>query len=220
MVLANDSHVSGTTTFATHLVGGKEYPVGMTSDADGHVNGSLPAWGFIVPPVAAGASKLYFDIFNSQASTTLRLRKLFPIIATDVAVAPVVAARFDVMRTSAVGTAGTAFGGPVSASKTAAAFWPFIQGLTLPAGITGRVGATGGATDYQFLFPFFLGGEESNVATGAGGVAALLAQNYNLLPELPYGQPVECPTGYGFKVIQGTVASAGSFGFFGVFTVE
>jgi len=221
MALPNDSHVGGTaTTFPTHLVSGKEYPVGMSADADGHINGSLPAWGFIVPPAAAGASKVYFDLFNNLAATVLRLRKLFVIIATDVAVAPVVGVRFDLMRTSTVGTGGTAFAGPASTSKTAAAFWPFTPGNTLNASITGRLGPTGGAADEAWLFPVYAGGEETNVATGSGGPAAFLQPMYNMLPELPYGQPIELTTGKGLKVIQGTVASAGNYGFFGVFTVE
>lgn len=223
MTQANDSILvtpgSGATV-ATHLANAKEHQVVIHADPDGHLHGSLPAWGFVVPPVAAGASKIYFDLFNNQASTVLRLRKLFPIIAIDVAVAPVVGARFDLMRTSAVGTGGTAFVGPTSASKTAAAFWPYTPGNTLPAGITGRVTPTAGATDQAWLFPTYLGGEETNVATGTGGVAAILSPFFNLLPEMPFGQPVELTTGTGLKLVQGTVASAGNFGWFGSFTVE
>ena len=223
MVQANDSITvtPGTgATVATHVAASKEHQVFMQADPDGHLQGSLPAWGFVVPPVAAGASKVYFDLFNNEAATIVRLRKLFPIIAVDVAVAPVVGARMDFMRTSAVGTGGTAFAGPTSASKTAAAFWPFTPGNTLAAGITARVAPTGGATDQAWLFPIYLGGEETNVATGSGGAAALLAPYFNMLPELPFGQPIELTTGTGLKIIQGTVASAGNFGWFGTFTVE
>lgn len=224
MALPNDSITvtPGTgATVATHLAGGKEYQVMMTADPDGHIEGSLPSWAFIVPPVAVGASKIYFDIFNAQAATTLRLRKLFCIVATDVAVAPTVGVRIDHMRTSAVGTSGTAFVTTgTSTSKTAAAFWPFTPGAALPAGITGRVTPSGGATDNCFLFPNYFATEESQVTTGTSSAAASLHPMFNLLPEMPFGQAVELPTGYGLKLVQGTVASAGNLGFFGCFTIE
>ena len=223
MALPNDSVdvTPGTgATIATNTVGSKEYQVMMTADSDGHIRGSLPAWGLVIPPAAVGASKIYFDLFNNAASTTLRLRKLFAIAALDVAVAPVVAIRLDVMRTSAVGTGGTAASTTASASKTAAAFWPFAPANTLTSGITARLVPTGGATDEQWLFPGYFGLEETNVATGAGGVSAYLNQYFNLLPELTTEQSIELPTGKGLKVVQGSVASAGNIGFLVVFTVE
>ena len=207
-------------TVAVHDVGGKGYQAVMTADHDGHIRGSLPAWSLVIPPAAVGASKIFFDLFNNQASTVLRLRKLFAIAALDVAVAPVLGVRLDVMRTSAVGTGGTAAVGPTSASKTAAAFWPFTPGNTLPAGVTARLVPTGGATDQAWLFPGYFGLEETNVATGSGGVSAYLNQYFNLLPELTTEQSIELPQGNGLKVVQGTVASAGNLGFLVVFTVE
>ncbi|MCU1679206.1 MAG: hypothetical protein JWM93_3964 [Frankiales bacterium] len=215
MALPGDSHTSGAagTVFPTQTVAGKEYPVGMFADQDGHIQGSLPAWGFVVPPVAVGASKIYFDLFNAQSATVLRLRKLFAIVANDVAVSGVVAVRLDVMRTSAVGTSGTAFAGPTSASKTAAAFWPFSRASSLPAGVTARVAPSGGATDQAWLFPSYIFTEET--APGAH-----LAQMFNLLPDMPMDQAIELDNGAGLKVVQGSVASVGSIGFFGTFTIE
>jgi hypothetical protein len=200
-------------TVATHTVSSKEYQVVMTSDADGQIRGSLPAWGLVIPPAAVGASKIYFDLFNNQASTTLRLRKLFGIVATDVAVTGTLGIRVDTMRTSAVGTGGTAAVGPASASKTAAAFWPFTPGNTLPVGVTARAVPTGGATDEAWLFPSYLFTEETNVSSQ-------VTQFFNLLPELTTEQSIELPTGKGLKVVQGTVASVGTVAFLAVFTVE
>ncbi len=216
MALPNDSIdvTPGTgATVATHTVSSKEYQVVMTSDADGQIRGSLPAWGLVIPPAAVGASKIYFDLFNNQASTTLRLRKLFGIVATDVAVTGTLGIRVDTMRTSTVGTGGTAAVGPASASKTAAAFWPFTPGNTLPAGVTARVVPTGGATDEAWLFPSYLFTEETNVSSQ-------VTQFFNLLPELTTEQSIELPTGKGLKVVQGTVASVGTVAFLAVFTVE
>lgn len=216
MALPNDSidvTPGAGATVATHAQGGKEYQVVMTSDPDGHIRGSLPAWGLVIPASAVGANKIYFDLFNNQASTVLRLRKLFGVVATDVAVTGTLGIRVDVMRTSAVGTGGTAAVGPTSSSKTAAAFWPFIPGGTLPAGVTARVTPTGGATDEAWLFPSYLFTEETNMSSH-------FPQFFNLLPEMSTEQAIELPTGKGLKVVQGTVASVGNVGFLAVFTVE
>lgn len=216
MALPNDSIdvTPGTgATVATHTVSAKEYQVVMTSDADGHIRGSLPAWSLVIPTSAVGASKIYFDLFNNQASTVLRLRKLFAVVATDVAVTGTLGIRLDVMRTSAVGTGSTAAVGPTSASKTAAAFWPFTPGNTLPAGVTARTVPTGGATDQAWLFPSYVFTEETNMSSH-------LPQFMNLLPELTTEQSIELPQGSGLKVVQGTVASVGNVGFLVVFTVE
>lgn len=216
MAQANDS--IGVTpgvgeSVATHLINGKQHQVMVTADWDGHIRGTLQTWSLVIPPSAVGASKVYFDLFNAAASTTLRLRKLFGVVATDVAVTGVVGVRVDTMRTSAVGTGGAAAVGPASTSKTAAAFWPFVPGNTLPAGVTARTVPAGGATDEAWLFPSYLFTEETNVS-------AQVAQFYNLLPELSTEESIELPTGKGLKVVQGSVASVGSVGFLVVFTIE
>lgn len=198
---------------ATHDAGGKKYQAVVTADADGHVRGSLPAWGLVIPPTAVGANKIYFDLFNAQAATVLRLRKLFAIVATDVAVTGTLGVRVDTMRTSAIGTAGTAAVGPTSAAKTAAAFWPFTPGNTLPAGVTARAVPTGGATDEAWLWPSYVFTEETNQSSH-------IPQFFNLLPELTTEQSIELPTGKGLKVVQGTVASVGNVSFLAAFTIE
>lgn len=215
MALPNDSvdvTPGSGATIATQLAGGKEYQVVMTADPDGHIRGSLPAWNLIVPPSAAAANKIYFDLFNTSANT-LRLRKLFAIVATDVAVTGLVGVRADAMRTSAIGTGGTTATTTASASKTAAAFWPNAPGLTLPAGITARAVPTAGATDEQWLWPSYLFTEETNLS-------AHIPQFFNLVPELSTEQTIELPTNKGLKVVQGSVASVGNVGFLVVFTIE
>lgn len=220
MALPNDSHVAGAATaFATDLRSGKEYPVGMAADASGHIRGSLPAYGFVVPPAAVAANKIFFDLFNAQSGVIVRMRKLFAIVATDVAVTGALGVRLDTMRTSAIGTGGTAFTATNkgNASKTAASFYNYAPGDaslgTLAANITGRLVPTGGATDEAFLWPGYVFTEETNMASH-------MSQYYNLIPEFPGEQPLELPQGYGLKVVQGSVASVGSIGFIGAFTVE
>lgn len=213
MVLPDDSHTSGAagTVFATELVGSKEYPVGMIAEPSGHIRGSLPAFGLIIPPAAVGASKVYFDVFNAQASTMVRIRKLFAIVATDVAVTGVVGVRLDVTRTSTAGTLGTA-ASLNSTTKTAATYWGFNPNNVLPGGITARLGPTAG-TQQAWLFNAYVFTEETNMSSH-------MPQFFNLLPDMPMDQGVELPTGYGIQVTQGTVASVGNIGFFACFTVE
>lgn len=213
MTLPNDTHVSGAagTTFPTHLVSGVEYPVGMSADAEGHIRGSLPAFGLVIPPSAVGASKIYFDLHTT--TSRLRLRKLFAVPATDVALTGAVGVRVDVTRTSAVGTGGTAATTTASTSKTAPAFWAYDGATALPAGITARTVPTGGATDEQWLFPQYIFTEETSISTH-------LTQYFDALPALSTEQAIELAPGKGLKVTQGTVAGAGSIGFLVIFTVE
>lgn len=217
MTLPNNTHVSGAagTTFPTHLVGTNEYPIGMTADADGHIEGSLPAYGLVIPPAAAAAGKVYFDMFNAQAATTLRLRKLFAVVATDVAVTGIVGVRLDIMRTNSVGTGGTAATQTAgNTSKTVPSFWSFNPNqAALPSGVTSRVAPTAGAADHAWLWNNYVFTEETNVSSQ-------VTQFYNLLPELPHNQAIELPTNYGLKAVQGSVASVGSIGFLVIFTVE
>lgn len=216
MTLANDgvliSPDASGANMATHLVGGKEHQVVIPAKADGHLEGSMQDFGFVVPPAAVAAGKIYFDLFNAQAGAVMRLRKLFAIVATDVAVTGLVGVRLDAMRTSAIGSGGTTFASG-SASKTAAAFWKFDPGAAaLPAGITGRAGATAGATDEAWLFPAYVFTEETNMSSH-------MPQFFNLLPEAD-GMPIRIPQNFGLKVVQGAVASVGSIGFLGAFSLE
>jgi len=213
VALPNDSHPSGTTgtTFATHLVSGKEYPVGIAADSDGVLVGSLPAFGLQIPPAAVGASKLWFDLHTT--TSRLRIRGLYAIVATDVAVTGVVGVRLDLFRTSAIGTAGTAATTTASAVTTTPGFWALDGVTALPAGITARVLPTGGATSEQYYFPTYVMTEETLSPS-------LESQFYNMIPQLPGGQALEIPPGKGLKVMQGTVVSVGTIGFLVVFSVE
>lgn len=215
MGLPNDSITvtPGTgATVATHTVSSKEYQVVMTSDADGQIRGSLPAWGLIIPPQAAAASKIFFDVYNTSANL-LRLRKLF-IYSTGAVVTGTFAVRFDVFRTSAVGTSGTTAATTANTSTTTAGFFPFTTGNTLPAGVTARLVPTGGATSEQWMFPAYVQAEETHPS-------ATLSQYYNFLPELSTEQSIELPTNKGLKVVEDATASpVGTFGMFLIFTVE
>lgn len=210
MALPNDSHVGVGTTFATQFVAGKEYPVGMMADSDGHVVGTLPAFGLFIPPAPVGAGQVYFDLFTT--TNPVRLRDLYAFVATDVAVTGTLGVRLDLFRTSAVGTGGTAATTTASTSTTAPNFMAWDGTTAIPSGVSARTVPTGGATSSQYLWPEYIFTEETNSASN-------LHQHFNLIPQLQAGQPLNLPAGTGIKVVQGTVASVGNIGFIAVFTV-
>jgi hypothetical protein len=159
-------------------------------------------------------SKIFFDLFNNQAATVIRLRKLFAI-PTGAVVTGTYSPQIDVSRSSAVGTAGTAAASESATVATAASFWRFDStGPALPAGITARAVPTGGATVGMFYFSAYIPTEETNAGT------TLIAM-HNLLPELDSGQPMELQTGQGLRVAEAATATPiGTIGFLTIFTVE
>ncbi len=220
MALAGDSILvtpgSGATV-ATETVGGKEHQVVIQADSSGHLVGTLPTYLYATPAAAAGASKLYFDLFNASGSgAVIDIRGVWAIPKTDVAVVGAVAIRVDLYRTSAVGTGGTAHsyksatidvaGGNICPMDT--------NNAALPAQITARWLPTAGATISEWLLPTYALGEEAATSQ------AYMTQYQNLLPNLLWGQKFALREGQGLLVKQGTVASIGNIGFLVAFTVE
>jgi hypothetical protein len=204
-------------TIATELIAGKEHQVIVQADSSGHIIGTLPTYLYATPAAAAGASKLYFDLFNASGSgKIIDVRGIWCIAKTDVAVTGAVAIRVDIYRTSAAGTGGTAHsyksptidvaGGNICPMDTSNA--------ALPAQITARWLPTGGATISEWMIPTYALGEEAATSM------AYMTQYQNLLPNLTWGQRFALREGQGLLVKQGTIASAGSIGFLVAFTVE
>jgi len=84
MTQANDSILvtpgSGATV-ATHNPGdGKEYQVVMVAGDKGHIHGSKPSYLLWIPPQAAAASKIYFDLYNATGSgKTIEVNGIWPM---------------------------------------------------------------------------------------------------------------------------------------------
>lgn len=220
MAQANDSfqkNPDGTgTLIATHLVGGKEHQVVCVADDSGHIQGSLPTYFYCSPPIAVGASKLMLDLFNATGSgKVMDIRGLWVIAKSDVAVTGVVSARFDLFRTSAVGTGGSAaVANSSSADPAGGQFTKFDElNTNIPAGITARVVPTGGATKALWLFPIFAFPEET-------GPSSQILQFQNAIPMFTYGQKLVVRENSGILIQQGSVASVGSFSFLVAFTLE
>lgn len=219
MTLANDSFLQSPagsgTALATHLVGGKEYPVVMQADESGHLVQSLPTYVWSVPAAVVGASKLFADLFNASGSgKVIEVRGVWAVAKTDVAVTGAVGVELGIYRTSTVGTGGTAHtynGGNVA---TAHVITPLdTDNAALPAQITARAAPAGGATISALYWPNYIPTEEA-----ATSMAYLMAVN-NLLPIGVMTQRLTLREGQGVLLKQGTVAGVGSIGFLGLFTV-
>lgn len=223
MALPNDSLLvtpgSGA-TIATHLVSSKEYQVMMQADPDGHIQGSAPSYILVQQPrVTTAAATDFFDLFNATGSGKIvRLRGVWPILEVTAASAIIPTFRFDLFRTSAVGTGGTPHTFESASAPAAGALQiarlSTVDAGTLPAQITSRSLPTGGATAAAWLFCMHLTSEETN----AGIVTA---QSVNWLPQLPYNPPFELQENQGFKIrqITATASTGTNFGWIVAFAV-
>lgn len=219
MSQANDSILvtPGTgATVATHNPGdGKEYQVVMVADDSGHIQQTLPTYSWWVPTAAVGASKLYADIFNATGSgKVIELRGIWAITDTDTAVTGALGIEIMLLRTSAVGTGGTAptYNGG-SASSTGTIIPLDTNNASLPAQITARALPTGGATIAAFYWSQWVPGEESATSQ------AYMTSFQNLLPVTAMGQRITLREGQGLLLKQGTVAATGNMAFLVTFTL-
>lgn len=219
MAQANDSILvtpgSGATV-ATHAPGdGKEYQVVMVADDSGHLQQTLPTYSWWVPTAAVGANKLYADLFNASGSgKIIEVRGIWAISDTDTAVTGALGIEILLLRTSAVGTGGTAPTYNGGSASNAGTIVPFdTANASLPAQITARALPTGGATIAAFWWSQFVPGEET--ATSQAYMTAF----QNLLPVTLMGQRLTLREGQGILYKQGTVAATGNLAFLTVFTL-
>lgn len=151
----------------------------------------------------AAARTTHLDLFN--ASTTgvrLMVRGIYVIPA--LAAVTGVGLTWEVLRTTAVGTGGSA--------RTPQSFDP--SNAALHAGITARSKPTGGA-DGSTAFMFINGSSEETLPYAS--LASLLSH----LPQGgPWLQPLVVPPGSGLKVDQTTSSNAGETNVVILFTVE
>lgn len=197
--------ISATGALAVECVGGCGSP-------------STPVvYSYVTPMVVAGASKLFLDFYNGSAANVIKILGIYPHVKTDVAVTGAVSIRFDLYRTSAVGTGGTAAsyksatidvaGGSIHPADT--------NNAALPAGVSARHLPTAGATISEWLRPFFCFTEETNAATyWCNG-------RFNLLDTGSWTmQTLTLRPNQGLLIKQGTVAALNQIGFTVVFSVE
>lgn len=207
--LANDSILvtpgSGATV-ATHAKGSKEHDVVMLARESGHLVGTENTYFYNTGSLAtvAAASTLMFDMFNADATLVVRIMGLWVAQLLESAVTGQ-GIRWQVLRTSAVGTGGTSL----------TAWLPDTGDTALDADITARSKATGGATAGASLWWMNTSAEES--------------QNWgkdmwciNAIPDILTlsGKGIVCRQNEGIRINQETNTSVGNTAFLVGFTVE
>lgn len=220
MAIANDSVTvtPGTgATMATHTPTGstKEYQAFIACDENGHLEETIPTYTWWLPSQTSAASKSYGDIFNGVGSGKfIEVRGIWCIPKSDVAVTGVTAIGINLMRTSTVGTGGTAHtynGGTTEASHVITP-WD-TNNAALPVQITARMAPSAGATTAAFYWAQYFFTEETNAATYIGAFT-------NMLPMLHKGQKMTLNEGQGLIIKEnGTISPVGSLGFLTIFTI-
>lgn len=229
MALANDAVLvtpgSGA-TIATHSPGGSnttEYQVTMLANATGHIVDSMPTYGLNIPQLAVGAANRYhWELFNHPSSgKTLTCRGMWPIIELSQSNAATLLTRFELFRTTAVSSGGTASAAFESASSILANFFRLNPGdASLSSHVSAKTVLTS-ITTGTFLWPAYLStfATSSFSTMGAMNINQLTAA-INFIPQREFGQELVIPAGQGIAMRQGTVASSGSIGWLLEFTVD
>ena len=199
MSLANDSITvtPGTgATVATHLAGGKEHQVVMLASPKGWLWGAADT--YIVDTNfsanVAAARTTHFDFFNATGSgVVVELIGLF-IVPSLVAVAGV-GLTWELIKTSAVGTGGTALTArPLDSTNTA-----------LSASITARSKPTAGATT-SFIWTYISTSSEETIPY-ASQATSINHIGFSFSSDL---QPLTLNEGEGIKVDQTTSSAIGT----------
>lgn len=212
MALPGSSATLGTGDIvATETVSSKEYQVMMSALDDGHIIGSKPIYGALIPSQVHvnSANTVHWDLFNADAALIVRVLSILQIPNITTAVTGVV---FDWLleRTTAVGTGGTAIT-PWQADTGDAA---------LDADITCRSKPAGGATASTDLRRYSISGEETNTGTiqiaSMGGLELIPP---SLLP-VNHGSGLVLRQNQGLRCVQETASAAGNTGWLILFSVE
>jgi hypothetical protein len=164
----------------------------------------MSLYSLYVPAGASGANKDFFDVWNVAGSgVNIELLSVRPVVSGSVAVtASNLAVDLYLMRTTAVGTGGTA-ATYESATITEMTFSSFFSAPLNASVISGRLAPGGGATGGAILeFDSMLTEETAD-------------GSYAVRPDMVdsrFGGIMVRP-GSGFKVRQGSVASVGNIAF-------
>jgi hypothetical protein len=187
---------------AVHTAGGKQHQVVMLAHASGHIKGTIPTYHYWRTFTAGAQNQLLVDIFNASGSGKIvKIRKLF--VNHNQAVVVGVPLLYDVIKTTSVGTGGTVITGRAVDSANDA----------IPAQITCRFSASGGAATNFTMFGFAVDTEETRPGTS---IAAMI----NWMPEGEDVQEMVLREGEGMKVVQITNSTVGVMSCLLVVTIE
>jgi hypothetical protein len=208
---ASSATIPGGDVVATETVGGKEYQVFMEARPDGHIIGSKPYYGWLIPSQVhvAAANTVHWDLFNNDPALVLRILSILQIPNITTAVTGVV---FDWLleRTTAVGTGGTVIT-PWEADTA---------GTDMDADITCRSKPTGGATAGIDLRRYSLSSEETAAAT----IQIASQGGLELIPPIfwpvNHGPGIVLRQGQGLRCVQETNSAAGNTGWLITGTIE
>jgi hypothetical protein len=194
------------TSIATDDIGGRHFqrvkpawgPDGTATDVSNDnplpvVQRGLATYYYSTALAAGATNKIYIDIFNAAGSGKIvKLRGLY-VVSNSAAVVGV-PINWSLRRTSAVGTGGTTLTAGLADTGDAA----------VPAQITARHAATGGATDATTLFDFYTTSEETIAANAISG----------MINWIPVATGLGSPTareGQGLKLQHVTNSTTGSW---------
>lgn len=165
-----------------------------------------------IPPIAVGANKVFFDLFNGASDKILEIASVTPIQDGSVAVVGTLAVDLFLTRTTAVGTGGApaTLEGTALTAATISKIDPGSPDLV--STITARNAPGGGATAGAVLSFNSMFTEETSIASYWRG------NLLNLGPD-GSGSRILVPYGTGIRVVQGAIASVGNIGFDVLFSV-
>ena len=166
----------------------------MLAHASGHIRGTIPTYTWWRPFTAGAGGQRIIDIYNAAGSgVDVKLRKLF--LHHNQSVQTGVPVLFDLVHTTSVGTGGTVIVGSKQDSADAA----------IPAQVTVRHSAAGGATETFTRFGFAVDTEETRPGTA-------IAPMINWLPEGEDVGDIVLHQGEGAVVKQITATTVGVWG--------
>jgi hypothetical protein len=192
---------------ATFADASKEHQVVMLAGARGHIHDTAPTWVVASGNSAnvAAARTIHVDLFNAAGSGVILKVYALLVIPTLAAVTGV-GLTWELIRTSAVGTGGTALTArPLDTANAG-----------LHAGVTARSKPTGGATTNYILQYLNTSSEETVPYASLASILNHLA--HTAIPAQP--QPLVLREGEGLKVDQTTSSAAGSTNIQVFFTAE
>jgi hypothetical protein len=161
---------SGIVEHGAHDIGGGIWCPGVIPlHSSGHMKGTIPTYSYWRPYTAGAANQRIIDLFNASGSgKKVKIRKLF--LHHNQATVVGVPVLFDVIHTTAVGTGGTTITGRLNDTNDAA----------IPAQITCRHSATGGATESYVRFGIAIHTEETIAATAIAPMINWLAEGEDI----------------------------------------
>lgn len=174
---------------------------------------SAPAYRLFVPAQAAGANKVYFDLFNASGSgKALKLKSVRAVKDGSVAVTGAVTVKLYLTKTTSAGTGGTAATTDGSSLTAITISEHDSSNAALPAQVTARAAPTGAPTAGAVIAERHIMPEETNAST--------YDRAEFLMPEGLDIQPLVVREGEGIRIVQGAVASVGNIGFDVIFEAE